>query len=146
VGKPFASSAKAGVAYAVSVFAIGALLGTARIGLLAPRVGPTLAVLFETPIILTASWYVSRAWMRRLAIGIEIRARILVGAVAFLTLTILELALSITLFHRSLGEYLADLRSSAGALGFAAQFCFATFPLLDAVVRRRLNLPGPMPR
>ena len=69
MGKPFASSAKAGVAYAVSVFAIGALPGTARIGLLATRVGPTLAVLFETPIILTASWYVSRAWMRRLAIG-----------------------------------------------------------------------------
>jgi hypothetical protein len=35
-------------------------------------------------------------------------------------------------------EYLADLRSPAGAIGLAAQVCFATFPLLEVVVRRGL--------
>jgi hypothetical protein len=146
VGNPLASSAKAGVAYAVTIFAIGFVLGTARVLLLAPRVGSTIAVSIEAPIILTASWYVSSLWMKRLAIGGEIGTRILVGAVAFVTLMILEVALSISLFHRSIGEYLAGLRSLAGAIGLAGQVCFATFPLLDLVVRRRFNPLSHSPR
>ena len=78
--------------------------------------------------------------MKRLVVGGEIRTRILVGAVAFVTLIILEVALAIGLFDRSIGEYLAELRSPAGVIGLAAQFCFATFPLLNLVVRRRSNL------
>ena len=140
-----ALSAKAGVAYAVTVFAIGFVLGTARVLLLAPRVGSTIAVSIEVPIILTA-WYVSSLWMKRLAIGAEIGTRILVGAVAFVTLMILEVALSISLFHRSIGEYLAGLRSLAGAIGLAAQVWFATFPLLNVVVRRRFNPLSHPPR
>jgi hypothetical protein len=77
--------------------------------------------------------------MRRLVVGAEIRTRILVGVVTFVTLMILEAALSIILFHRSIGEYLGGLRSLAGAIGLVAQVCFATFPLLNVVVRRRLN-------
>jgi hypothetical protein len=136
VGNPLASSIKAGVAYAVTVFAIGFLLGTARVLLLAPRVGSTIAVSVETPVILAASWYVSGIAMKRLVVGAEIRTRILVGAVAFVTLMILEIALSMSLFHKSFGEYLAGLRSPAGAIGFAAQVCFATFPLLNVIVSR----------
>jgi hypothetical protein len=55
MGKLLALSAKAGVAYAVAVFAIGFLLGTARILLLAPHVGSTIAVSVEVPLILAAS-------------------------------------------------------------------------------------------
>jgi hypothetical protein len=137
VGSLLALSAKAGVAYATTVFAIGFLLGTARILLLAPLVGPTIAVLVEAPIILTASWYVSSIWMKRLVVGAEIRTRALVGAFAFVTLMTFEVALSIGFFHKPIGEYVADLRSAAGAIGLSAQVCFATFPLLDIVVRRR---------
>ena len=140
VGKLIALIAKAGVAYAVTVFAIGFLLGTARVLLLAPRVGSKIAVLVEAPIILTASWYASRIWMTRLAVGAEIRPRILMGVVAFVTLMMLEVALSIILFHRSMGEYLTELRSPAGAIGIAAQICFAIFPLLNKVEHRRQNL------
>ena len=77
--------------------------------------------------------------MKPLVVGAEIRTRILVGAVAFVTLMILEVALSISLFHRPIGEYLAGLRSAAGAIGLAAQVCFATFPLLNVIAGRRLN-------
>ena len=132
-----AAGAKAGFAYAVTVFAIGFALGAVRVLLLAPLVGPTIAVAVEAPIILTASWYVSGIWMKRLAISAEIRTRILVGAVAFVTLTVLEVAVSSGLFHRSIGEYLAGLRSLPGAIGLAAQLCFATLPLVSVVVRRR---------
>ena len=136
LGNPLALSIKAGVAYAVTVFAIGFLLGTARVLLLAPRVGSTVAVSVETPIILAASWCLSRIWTKRLAVGMEIRTRILVGAVAFVTLMLLEVALSVIVFHRSIAEYLAEPRSPAGAIGFAAQVCFATFPLLDVIEHR----------
>jgi len=70
VRNSLALSAKAGVAYAVTVFAIGFVLGT-RVLLLAPRVGSTIAVSIEVPIILTA-WYVSSLWMKRLAISTEV--------------------------------------------------------------------------
>jgi hypothetical protein len=139
-GNLLALSTKAGVAYAVTVFAIGFLLGTARVLLLAPYVGPTLAVSVEAPIILTASWFVSSIWMKRLNVCAEVHARILVGAIAFITLTTLEIVLSISLFHRSMGEYLADLRSLASEIGLAAQVCFSTFPILDVVLHRQLSL------
>lgn len=136
MGNPLSSSIKAGLVYAVTVFAIGFLLGTARVLLLVPRVGSTIAVSVETPIILAASWYMSGIWMQRFMVGAEIRTRILVGAIAFVTLMVLEIALSIGLLHRSIGEYLAGLRSPAGAIGLAAQVCFATFPLLNVILRR----------
>jgi len=145
MGNPLGLSVKAGIGYAVTVFAIGFLLGTARVLLLAPRVGSTIAVTVETPIILTASWYVSNIWMKRLVVAPQIRTRILVGAVAFVTLMTLEVALSISLFHRSISEYLAGLRTLAGAIGLAAQVCFATFPLLNAVARQRFDLSSHAP-
>lgn len=136
---PQVLSVEAGVTYAATGFAIGCLLGAVRILVLAPRVGATAAVLLEVPIILAASWCLSSIWMKRLDIGAEIRTRILVGAVAFVTLMTLEVMLWTGLFHRSIGAYLAGLKSLAGAIGFVAQLCFATFPFLDAVMLRRLN-------
>ena len=74
-----------------------------------------------------------------LGVGAEIGARIVVGAVAFAALMSLEVALAVGLFHRPIGRYLAGLRSLAGAIGLAAQVCFATFPLASAIKRQRLN-------
>jgi len=145
MGNPLGLSVKAGIGYAVTVFAIGFVLGTARVLLLAPRVGSTIAVTIETPIILTASWYVSSIWMKRLVVAPEISTRILVGAIAFATLMILEVALSISLFHRSIGEYLVGLRTLAGAIGLTAQVCFATFPLLNSLVRQGFDLSSRAP-
>jgi hypothetical protein len=131
---PLAVSAEAGIAYGLAVFAIGCVLGTVRVLLLAPRVGPTIAVSVEVPIILMASWFLSSVLMKRLGVSAEIGPRILVGAAAFAVLMSMEVGLSVGLFHRSIGEYLAGLRSPAGAIGLAAQVCFATFPLLRAIV------------
>ena len=64
----------------------------------------------------------------------EIGPRILVGAVAYAALASMEVALSVGLFHGSIGEYFAGLRSPGGAIGLAAQVCFATFPLVNAIV------------
>lgn len=139
MGNPLAVSVKAGIAYGLAVFAIGCVLGAIRVLLLAPRVGPTMAVSAEVPIILMASWFLCSLLMRRLGVGAEIGARIVVGAVAFAVLMSLEVALAVGLFHRPIGGYLAGLRSLAGAIGLAAQVCFATFPLASAIKRQRLN-------
>jgi len=145
MGNSLASSVKAGVAYAAAVFAIGFLLGTARVLLLAPRFGATLAVSVEVPVILAASWYVSTFCMKRLADSSEVFTGILVGAVAFVALMILEVVSSVGLFHRSIGEYLVQLQSIPGAIGLAAQVCFGTFPLLNVVIRRRSEPSGHAP-
>ncbi len=44
-----AASIKAGAAYFAIVFAAAFVLGTIRVSLVAPSVGPTIAVLIETP-------------------------------------------------------------------------------------------------
>lgn len=142
MANPLIVGARAGIAYAATVFAIGFLLGTARVLLLLPRLGPTTAVLLELPIILTASWYASGAWMRRLGVGAEFRVRVVAGVLALLTLIVLELLLAIGLFRSSMQEYLAGLRSSSGTIGLAGQVCFATFPLLDAMVHRAPDSPA----
>jgi hypothetical protein len=49
-------SAWAGALYALLVFLIGFILGTIRVLLIAPRLGETIAVLLETPVILGASF------------------------------------------------------------------------------------------
>jgi hypothetical protein len=53
----------AGALYAIIVFVSGFILGTIRVLLIAPRLGETLAVIVEAPLILVASWFVCRrAW------------------------------------------------------------------------------------
>ena len=140
MGKLLALSAKAGVAYAVTVFAIGFLLGTARILLLAPTRGLNNSRLGR------GAHHFDGKLLPIEHMDEALRGRCrnphALGAVAFVTLTILEVALSISLFYQSIGEYIADLRSPAGVVGLAAQACFATFPLLNVVVRRRLDLSG----
>ncbi len=54
----------AGTAYVGIVFLIAFVLGVVRVMLVAPRLGPTGAVLLETPLILAVSWLAS-AWCVR---------------------------------------------------------------------------------
>ena len=71
--------------------------------------GLTIAVCLETPFILAASWGVSKMLMKRAGVDTAIRSRVLVGAIALVLLTILEIALAVSVFHRSIGEYFAGL-------------------------------------
>ncbi|MBX9729466.1 MAG: hypothetical protein K2X31_11205, partial [Sphingopyxis sp.] len=57
-----------GVFYGLFAFMLGFVLGTARVLLLAPTVGPTLAVLIELPLMLAACWW----WSGRIARRIEV--------------------------------------------------------------------------
>lgn len=123
---------RAGFAYALIVFVIGFGLGTIRVLLLVPQLGDTVAVVLETPVILFASWVVSRWCMDRCRVRVDMGARMLVAVVALVTLMSAEGGVSLLVFGKSVAEHLADYRSVAGAIGLAAQVCFASFPVLQA--------------
>lgn len=124
----------AGFAYAILAFAVGFALGTVRVLFVVPRVGATVAVLFEMPVILGASWWLSRWCVIRFKVSRATAARLVMGLAAFLVLTMAEAILSVVLFERPLSEYLADLTTLTGAIGLAAQVAFASFPLAQAGV------------
>jgi hypothetical protein len=131
------ASIKAGFAYALIVFVAGFVLGTLRVLLVVPRLGATTGVLLEAPLILTASWLVSRWCTEHFRVRADVGARVLVGTIAFVTLMCAEIALSVVLFHKSVSEHLAGYQSVPGAIGLAAQVCFASFPLIQARIQRR---------
>jgi hypothetical protein len=129
----------AGFAYAILVFAVGFALGTVRVLFVVPRVGATIAVLFEVPVILGASWWISRRCVARFKVSRAVAARLVMGLAAFVVLMLAEASLSVVLFGRSLTGYIATLTTLAGAIGLAAQVAFAGFPLAQARVGPRIR-------
>jgi len=128
--------ARAGLANSILVFAVGFALGFLRSLLLAPRVGVTLAVLMELPLILGASWWISRLCAARFQVSRALAARLTMGEVAFLVLMLCEVALSAVILARPVTEYAANLTTLAGAIGLAGQIAFAGFPLIQATLAR----------
>ena len=122
----------AAVVYAIAAFAVGFLLGTIRVLVVIPRLGETLAVLLETPIMLFVSWQVSRWCVRMFSVGASTTERALMGAMAFAVLMLAEFTLSVALFQRSPDEYARAFLSLAGAIGLAAQVAFALIPWIQS--------------
>jgi hypothetical protein len=129
---PWAACTKAGCVYAISVFVIGFGLGTIRVLLLVPRLGGTVAVLSEAPLMLAVSWSVSKWVTKKFDLHADADASLLMGAIAFAVLMLAELGVSVFVFSKSMVEHLAGYWSVPGVIGLAAQVCFATFPFLQA--------------
>jgi hypothetical protein len=127
---------RAGLVYALVVFAVGFALGAIRIWLVAPRFGATIAVLIEAPFMLAASWWVCLKCTARFRVSACVRARLLMGLVAFATLLAAEIGLAAVAFGQSPADYMLRLRSLPAAIGLWAQIAFASFPLLQAGARR----------
>jgi len=122
----------AGLAYAILVFAAGFALGTVRVLLVVPRLGPTGAVLVEVPVILAASWWISRLCGARFKVSRALPARLVMGLAAFLVLMLAEVTLSVVFLGGTVTGHLASLTTLAGVIGLAAQVAFAAFPLAQA--------------
>ena len=116
---------RAGILYALALFAIGFALALVRIPLLAPRIGETAAVLVELPIMLVAAWKISGAIVQRQALPHNDRLRM--GAVYFPLLLLFELLLGLAL-GGSAPRILAGWFALPGILGLAAQALAALFP------------------
>ncbi len=110
----------AGALYALIVFLIGFILGTIRVLLIAPRLGETVAVILETPVILAANWLVCRWCVGRLDVPRRVGFRSLMGVVAFVLLMAAEFALGRLGFGRSMSEQLAAYGAAPGVIGLAA--------------------------
>jgi hypothetical protein len=108
---PVFRATKAGAFYAIIVFVIGFILGTIRVLLLAPRLGETIAVIVEAPVILAASWFVCRWCVDRLNARRTIPIRSLISLVALLVLISTEVRLGAVL-----GRSLADQLATYGSL------------------------------
>jgi hypothetical protein len=124
-------SSKAGLAYAAIAFGAGFILGALRLFLVVPRLGVTVAVLLEAPVMLALSWWVCRWCVARFRVAASWEARLLMGVVALLGLQLAEISLAATLFDQPPASYLRGLGQVPGAIGAAAQLAFACWPLVQ---------------
>jgi hypothetical protein len=125
---PWRAAVFAGIAYTAVVFAFAFAIGAIRVTLVAPRLGPLLAVLLEAPIVLALSWRASLWCTRRFHVGPQPPARLTMGAVAFSLLMLLELGFSVLVFGEPANQYLSKFASPPGLMGLATQLSFATLP------------------
>lgn len=121
---------KAGLLYTTLVFVIGFILGTLRVLVVTPRIGSVAAVLLEIPLLLTASWIIAGALIKRYAITARWRSRVTMGLIAFAALMALEISLAAFGFGRSVPDQLAAMTRPDGAIGLFGQFLFACVPML----------------
>jgi hypothetical protein len=123
--------ALAGIAYTVGVFLVAFVVGAIRVTLVAPRLGSLLAVVLEAPIVLAVSWRFSPWCVRRFDVSRDSSTRLLMGAVAFGVLMLLELGFSVLVFGEAVDRYLAKFASAPGVVGLATQVCFAALPWIQ---------------
>jgi hypothetical protein len=100
-------------------------LGAVRVNLVAPRVGPLLAVAVELPLVLALSWAVAGRVLNRW----PQTSRPGLGPASFLMLMLLELATALAL-GQSVTQFLAALTTPPGARGLAGQIGFGLIPLV----------------
>ncbi len=122
----------AGVVYTLIVFAVAFVVGAVRVTLVVPRVGSLLAVILEAPIVLAGSWRVSRWGTRRFKLSRDGGTRAMIGAVAFSSLMLLELGVSVLVFGSTLESYFAKFATLPGVVGLAVQLSFAAIPRIQS--------------
>lgn len=120
---------RAGLAYGVALFAAGFVLGTLRVLVMAPALGPVAAVVLELPVMLAVAWWLAGALARRFAVprGVD---RLAMGLAGFVVLMACEVGLGLWGFGLTPLEVLAGFRSNEGALGLAGQTLVIIMPLL----------------
>ena len=128
--EPAARPWKAGIAYALAVFAVGFVFGTLRVLFVEPVLGAAAAVAVELPLMLGVSWLVAKAVLRRLPVARRLSPRAAMTAVALGVLLPLETALGLA-FGVSLPAQaeayltLRGLMTAIGQIGFALIAIFA---------------------
>ncbi|MGZ8287213.1 MAG: hypothetical protein ACXW27_12650 [Allosphingosinicella sp.] len=120
----------AGALYFLLIFLLGMALGTVRVLLIEPRVGPVGSVVLELPFMLAASWFVCGWLIRYLSVPAAVSSRAAMGALAFALLMAAELALSLFAVGGTAREHFANYGQAAPLAGLLGQLAFAAFPLV----------------
>jgi hypothetical protein len=76
------------------------------------------------------SWFACGKLIARFQIPPRTEPRLTMGAVAFAWLMLAEVLLSVTLFNRSMNEYIDALTTPEGLLGLGGQVLFGLIPLI----------------
>ncbi|MDZ4089528.1 MAG: hypothetical protein U1E69_22285 [Tabrizicola sp.] len=118
---------KAAFAYVLPVFAAAFVIGAVRVTLVAPALGPLVAVALEVPLVLCLSWWVAGRVLGRWPLSAWPRAGL--SLLAFTVLMLLELATALA-FGQTPAQFLTGMTTPAGALGLAGQIGFALVPLV----------------
>ncbi|MDX1925211.1 MAG: hypothetical protein SFV81_01755 [Pirellulaceae bacterium] len=119
--------------YFAILFAIGFVLGTLRVMLLVPSLGPRNAELLEIPVMLVAIFFVGR-WIARHCQGRK--QAVGVGCMALALLLSAEVMLAAILFRKSPMEALLDKDPVSGAAYYVSLLLFAIMP---AWMRRAID-------
>lgn len=122
------------IAYFATVFAFAFAMGVARTLVVAPRLGDTVAVLLEVPILLAASWVVVHRLLRDRHLALP--QRIAVGTIAFVLTMASEAVLSALMRGQNIGEWAATVATPLGLVGLAGQLGFAAIPALIGMPSR----------
>lgn len=120
----------AGLLYALVTYTIAFALGAFRTIVIVPLTGPIVAVLLETPVVLTVAWLLCRPIVRRCAVPTAWPARAAMGLVALFVILLLEAALATLGFGQTLAQHFAAYAETGPQLGLAAQIAFAAIPLV----------------
>jgi hypothetical protein len=124
------SSLKAGALYFVVVFAAGWVFGPIRQSVIIPRLGETIGLLLEAPLMLLVMFFAARWTIRRLAVASALETRAATGLVALGLLIVTELAGARWLRGLSLRDYLWYFASVPGTISLLLFFLFAAMPVL----------------
>ncbi|WP_052214642.1 hypothetical protein [Belnapia sp. F-4-1] len=119
---------RAGTAYAVAMFGLGALLGPLRELVLAPRFGATAAAALEAVPMLLGMAVLAPGLARHLEVPPALPARLGMGGAGLVLLVLAETALDWLVRGQSL--WLERVRSPAGWIGLGLLAGFALMPAL----------------
>ena len=138
---PLGPALLAATGYFLALFTLGFVLGTARVLLIAPRIGALAATLAEVPVMLAAAYYLWCAVLRRWHLSTAPAVRWTMAVWFLVLLAAFETALGMLLFGRSPAAQWAGLATPAGLLGLSAQLVAALFPVFLGAPRDPRGLP-----
>jgi hypothetical protein len=127
----FARMLALGAGYFGLVFAAGFALGTLRVVLLQPRLGPDASRLLELPFMVAISFMAARLIMHR-AGAVGRMDALTLGLLAFVLLLLAEILIGGWLFRLPYSALLADAMTPIGFLNLLAQSLLIVFPVLVA--------------
>jgi riboflavin synthase len=115
--------------YFLALFALGFVLGTIRMIIVAPRIGVLAATFAEVPVMLAAAYFASRWTIRRWHVPHNSTIRWAMVLWFLMLLFLFETVLGALLFGRTMAEQWAALATPAGLLGLSAQTIAALLPV-----------------
>ena len=123
---------RGGITYFILVYAAGWMLGPIRQFLVVPRLGETVAVMLEAPLMLAAIGAAALWVTRRFTLPSRLGARLAMGLVALALLLLAEAAAAVWLRGIGLAGYLARFATPPGVITLLLFLVFAVMPALVA--------------